>query len=264
MLIETSDVNFAGRSFRLAKCDGKDLAANAIGAGTFEAPLPIMLMAMIDRMEGDFLDVGANTGVYTVLAGMTRPDVHIHAFEPYPPVVEILRENIRMNSLEDRVTLHQVALSNTAGAATLYIPDASHGVIESSASLRPDFGDGVKTEVKITRQRLDDIDLPKIAAMKVDIEGHEADFLMGAIASIQRDRPVIFAEVLHLADTERLEAVLNEIGYMDFRLRPDIAIQAHRVGFDPLAWNHAFVPPEKMSVFRDACRTHSIEIVTPF
>ena len=247
------DVSFAGRVFQLENVNDMDLVARQIASGSYEPPLPMLMMATLLRSEGIFVDVGANTGVYTVMAGTIVGDRSIIAFEPLPSVVAILKRNLALNGLAERVRLIEVALSDQAGTAQLHLPDPGHGLVETSASLEPDFQQADST-CEVPVKRLDDIRIPDpIAVIKVDIEGHEHAFLRGARETILRDRPIIFAEVVGPAKRGAIGAFLHSIDYMDFRLRPDMAIHDGEVIFDNAAWNHALVPRERLAKFKEAC-----------
>ncbi len=83
--------------------------------GSFEAPLPIMVMACLSRLGGTFVDVGANSGIYSVLAGLVSDKIKVEAFDPFPEAVAAFDRNIGLNGVGDRVRLHQVALSSEVG-----------------------------------------------------------------------------------------------------------------------------------------------------
>lgn len=256
-------LRFADRDFFLDDLDGSDLVAKEMQQGSYEAPLPILMMAIIARNPGLFLDVGANNGLYSVLAGITTPDTRIVAFEPYPPVLEILKSNMRANNLSDRVDVRSIALSDSKGSAPLYLPDQAHGLLETSCSLEPGFKP-FHQSIQIEKDTLDNIALPEfISLIKADIEGHELAFLRGAKNTIRRDRPFIFAEVLPANPTvlAELTIFIQQIGYIDFRLRKEVAIQSDNVEHDPLAWNHAFIPRDRLIGFRQACEAHQFALV---
>lgn len=257
-------VTFAGRSFNLDTSNDADLVAKQIATGSYEAPLPMVMMATLLRVEGIFLDVGANTGVYSVMAGAVVPDRQIVAFEPLPHVIEILKRNLVLNHLEDRVTLHEVALSSTSGTATFYLPHPGHGLVETSATLEPNFQKSHST-IDIPVQRFDDVGIQEtIGVIKVDIEGHEYAFLRGARETILRDRPIIFAEVVAPSKRAAISAFLHGIDYLDFRLRPDMAIHDGEVLFDDSAWNHALVPAERLATFKTVCDACNLPMLRRF
>ena len=264
--MEFSHINFAGRDFVLHNVEGADQVSEAMQHGIYETPLPIMIMATAMRHPGLVLDVGANNGLYSVLTSIVHPAVTVLAFEPYPVVQRILRLNIEANRLAERIEVRPYALSDANGTSTLYLPDPAHGLLETSCSLEPGFKPWHQS-MEIDIKRLDDVVLPSpVRVMKVDIEGHEHAFLDGAVATIARDRPFIFIEVLDIAapTAEKLTRFVHQHDYLDFRLRPDIVIHSPDVTFDPAAWNHAFVPRDRLGVFMDACEASNLEVLMPW
>jgi FkbM family methyltransferase len=259
-------MRIADRNFVLDDLDGTDVVVRQMQEGSYEAPLPMLTMAIMVRSPGLFLDVGANNGLYSVLAGITAASTtstSIVAFEPYPPVLKVLTSNLKANGLSDRVDIRPIALSDSKGSATLYLPDPGHGLLETSCSLEADFKPRHQT-IEVEKDMLDNIELPgTISLIKADIEGHELAFLEGSRKTIARDRPMIFVEVLPAknATLSGLTTFIEQMGYMDFCLRKEVAIFSDSVGHDPLAWNHAFVPRDRLSLFRQACEAHQIRLV---
>jgi FkbM family methyltransferase len=185
-------------------------------------------------------------------AAVIVTDKRIISFEPHMAVSKILTKNIEINDLQDRITLYNCALSVSIGSAKLFFPDPSHTLIETSVSLEESFQLSAGA-IEVELRRLDDFELPsRIAVINVDIEGDEHASLAGAPNLIERDRPIIFIEVLHKARMNLLDRFLRTSEYLDFRLRPDMAIHDGGVMFDHLAWNHAFVPKERLAKFKEA------------
>jgi hypothetical protein len=56
-------------------------------------------------------------------------------------------------------------------------------------------------------------------------------------------------------------AFAQKAGYIDFRLRKEVAISSENVEHDPLAWNHSFVPRDQIELFEQACSGHQIKLV---
>lgn len=236
-----------GLRFKLDSVNGTDFVARQMAASEFERPMPDVFCKLVRQHPGLFLDIGANNGIYSILACLTHIRVRVMAFEPFPPVLKVLRRNIAANKLRRRIAVQECALSDKAGAAPLHIPDVNHGLLDTSCSLQPDFQPSSRT-VSVAVKRLDDIALPASPKiMKIDIEGHEFACLEGAEKTISTHRPFIFCEVLQPANFDRLQQFCERHNYADIRLRPDMAILSNRVQFDPRAWNHLFVPHERMS-----------------
>ena len=259
------DFTFAGHTFAFHDPNGADMVARTMQTRSYEAPLPIILMAAVTRSQGLFLDVGANNGLYSILATKTRPDAGVVAFEPYAPARDVFLANLVLNGVEANVVVHDVALSDSTGKATLHVPDSSHGLLETSASLEPDFQSAAQT-VTVYKTRLDDITLDgRIAIMKIDVEGHEAAVMRGAVRRLEQDRPIVFAEMLPGAEPHFpfMTGLFARLDYLMFRLRPDCAIRADVIRFDPLAWNYACVPRTALAIFRECCTTHGVEVLAP-
>src|SRR5690606_26973034 len=58
------------------------------------------------------LDIGANTGVYSLLACSVSDAAKVHSFEPVPRVYELLLRNVEVNNFAGRCEPHAVAISN--------------------------------------------------------------------------------------------------------------------------------------------------------
>ncbi len=118
--------------------------------------------------EGDvFIDVGANIGYHSLIAG--ERGAKIHAFEPVSWVARILEENLSRNNIEAEV--HQMAVSNQDGEATFF-----ETRISTRSSLYPQGG--TRSIRKVPTVRLDSI-FDHIDILKVDVEGAEHRVLEG-------------------------------------------------------------------------------------
>ena len=62
--------------------------------------------------------------------------------------------------------------------------------------------------------RLDSLEITeKINLIKVDIEGHEVDFLNGSVETLSRDKPIILMEALDSLEYSKQKDLLRRIGY---------------------------------------------------
>ncbi len=115
------------------------------------------------------VDVGAHRGLWSYV--MSQRASAVHAFEPNPAVYAYL-SRIRVRGVQ----AHQVALSNVAGNASLYLPDAWRS---GRATIAMEQGDSVAT---VETKTLDAYDLRDVGFVKVAVEGHEEAVLEGATA----------------------------------------------------------------------------------
>lgn len=247
---------------RMRRRNGDDQVARAVGEGgiwNFEPPLPPLFVELARLCPGDVVDVGANTGLYSLLAVAANHEVQVHAVEALPAVAALLEENLGLNPvLARRVRVHRVAVSDRQGRAMLYVPPPTGTLVETSASLDRTFKEEIATAIEVETLSLDGlweaIGNPLVGLVKVDTEGTEHLALRGATELLDHSRPVMVCEVLPRGAMTELTKLLKESGYVDVHLRSDGLFVGRAVEFDPDAWNHAFVPREKMGTLVAAAR----------
>ncbi|MGH9512326.1 MAG: FkbM family methyltransferase [Terriglobales bacterium] len=152
---------------------------------------------------GICLDAGANNGAFALqFAKQVGPKGLVHAFEPDFTVWSRLKENCLLNSFENRLYCHHLALTNRNGTAVFYKSDSVHSGWGSLAEFR-DIAVQMET-VKVTT--LDDFlageNLSRVDLLKVDVEAHEPELLEGARASLQHH---VFRYILIEFNGQRLK-----------------------------------------------------------
>src|SRR5215203_3644209 len=70
------------------------------------------------------VDVGANTGIYSLIAKSLNPQGRVFAFEPIHRVYEKLVQNNLLNNYD--IACFEYGLSNTNGTATVYDTPTEH------------------------------------------------------------------------------------------------------------------------------------------
>lgn len=127
-----------------------------------------------------FVDVGANIGWHTVLAGIKNPKMEIHAFEPHPETYRILCENLRINGGMEMTTAWEIGAGEEHGAVEMYEHPESLG--GSQPWPRPDWPGAEKKTIQI--RRLDSGGLPLVSGpvdvMKMEVQGFEVKAMRGA------------------------------------------------------------------------------------
>ena len=158
-------------------------------------------------------DVGANVGIYTVLAcRAVGPSGRVFAFEPVAANLEFLRRNVGVNRFSN-CEIVPAAVSDKNGAVSF----ASGG--GSCLGKISDRG-----EYSVPSLTLDSFvaaghPLPRL--MKIDVEGAEAAVLAGARESLAAALPLIFLATHGPEVHDRCCAFLTSLGYsLDF-LAPD-------------------------------------------
>lgn len=224
--------------FVMDDLDGRDYTVTLCrkqGLAYYEVPLPTILMALAQQATGAFLDVGANTGPYSLLAAAASPHLEVYAFEPVPAVARQLAHNISLNpTLARRIHLVEAALSDQTSTGTIYehvnnrglLPTGStieEGVHDASDSTRVEIGLITLDEwVAVASQSATRARPLRIDCMKIDVEGHERHTILGAEQTIAHHRPIIVIELIK-ADYGFFEAFLKRHDYVDIALYPGAA-----------------------------------------
>ncbi len=164
-----------------------------------------------------FVDVGANFGVYTLVASrLVGATGKVIALEPTAQSFAILRENIALNHFAN-VRAFQVALTQSSGKAWLY-----HGwdPVGNSLGKDPLSGDeGEEVQTESLDNLLEENGIGRVDVIKVDVEGAEELVLRGAAKTLTTDSPVVIFEynpgcAAHLSlSPYGARAFLESLGY---------------------------------------------------
>jgi FkbM family methyltransferase len=162
-------------------------------------------------LNGAFVDVGANIGLYS-----TRYAAHFektYAIEANPATFHVLQANIAITR-SPNVEPVCIGASDQPGTAEIHV--AAGGMLGWSSLTQS--GDFDTYPVSIKLDALDNIlsGAPRIAMMKIDVEGHEHQVLQGGIETIKRDGPVILFEALSQDAAKASIDLLRSAGYERF------------------------------------------------
>lgn len=192
--------------------------------------LTIELIIKLIKDSSVFFDVGANVGLFTLIAHKVNSDCIIHAFEPSKSTYDALVENVRLNfgkQIEHRIFLHNIGFSNIEGVAKIATPSSTSNVFNDSfrSLVINDQSKGFDVE-DISLTTLNNfIEYNKIAnidLIKVDIEGAEFLLVQGGLQFLKRQRPTIVFENTDLHNYRFGHTVadilyeLKQIGYTIF------------------------------------------------
>jgi len=171
-------------------------------------------------------DIGANVGLYSLLAAAVNPVSHIHAFEPTPEIGEAFRENIRLNDMQN-IFMNALGVGNSSGQAFLQrfmggedIYDGMNFISKRKVE-STDIPINVVTIADYCRQN----GVTCIDLMKMDIEGGEYDALLGAKKLLESQAiGCIFLELVESHakrfghSTVEIKRLLTNAGYQIFTL----------------------------------------------
>jgi FkbM family methyltransferase len=207
------------------------------------------------------VDVGANIGVWSLLAAERHPDVRIHAFEPVPAVAERLRRHVVLNGIETIVTNVAAVAAENGVAPFFAIRTANTGA--SSLFRRRSEADEISVPVVTLDAYMERAGVVRIDVLKVDVEGAEIlvfrgarNVLSGAAAPavfFELDQRLCAAAGTTTTDVKRL---LVEYGYGIFR-RHNRAFSLVEID-EPHGHEDLFaLKPRHLAEFRDSTPSHA-------
>lgn len=165
------------------------------------------------------LDIGANTGIYSLLAKAISPHSTVFAFEPVSRVFEKLEYNNKINSFS--IQCIEKAVSDYTGNAIIFDMPTEHLY---SVTVNQNLNDpnvpvkevSIKTitlDEFITEKRIEKIDL-----IKIDVERHESQVLKGFSKNLAKMKPSIIIEVLEESIGKHIEDQLSGLGYIFYNI----------------------------------------------
>jgi FkbM family methyltransferase len=192
------------------------------GLAGYEPATMATLLAAFERQPPgfQFVDIGANMGLYSALCVAMFEPGRVIAFEPTPDVAAVARRVLAANERGAPVgRVEQCALGARAGTAPLYLSAVS----DSSNSLVAGFKQSVgQIDVEVTT--LDDYvetTATRPAIIKIDTETFEAAVIEGGRRTLERTRPWLVVEVLNRRGRDHgvdVSAAMQGLGYSYYRL----------------------------------------------
>jgi len=161
----------------------------------FESQLILQILAQ-SRV---FLDIGANIGIYTLMAVCSNPDIQVLSFEPNPEIASKLEKNLSINQLLGSSTARVIcsALGDSKDTeGTLFVPSFTGSGGASLKNLHPEEESAKEIQIPISTIDRQTSDLHFVDLIKIDIEGYEFFAIRGGIETIRHYKPTIFIELL--------------------------------------------------------------------
>jgi FkbM family methyltransferase len=205
--------------------DQSDIAYGFTNNGAIEEFDTFLTKKILTRLKQlyperalSFFDVGANEGPYTLLAA-SLGSVEVNSFEPIHQYASNLEESCRINGFS-RVTVHRYALSDEESEKDFFLAG-------TGSTLNKDFINNPGEKIKVKLKKLDNItkgsNILKPDFIKIDVEGHEYNVILGANKTISTSKPVLFIEIAKNLDNlkrsfinENYAKIFNELDSLGY------------------------------------------------
>ena len=189
----------------------------------YEPELKLIKEFIVKGTDG--LDIGAYQGIYSY--EISKYAKTVHAFEFNPIIFPFLNRNIY--KIINNIKLYNFGLSNKNGKSTLRIPIRNKLFREENYEEFFEMGRATihdKNEfnefktLSVNVKKLDDFQFENpISFIKIDVEGHEVEVIEGAIATINRNKPILLVEIEERYSKKKVIDTIkfvNALGYKSY------------------------------------------------
>jgi len=234
-----------------------DLSRALYISGLYEPSTMIVLQRVL-KPGATFIDIGANAGLFSMLASRwVGAEGRVYAFEPSEREYRRLLDHLALNRLTN-VTAVRQAVADHQGPVQLRVatfPNAGHNTLGESFAYPTVQVERIEPVEAITLDRFAQIhSLPRVDAIKMDIEGGERAALAGSRAILDRFRPVLLVEASKEAQagfgagaTGVIE-LLQSAGYASYRIGHGAELRLIGPGEDVPDANVVALPLERAAI----------------
>lgn len=220
----------------------------------------VALFYELSKRSQCIIDIGANIGFFSVVAGCANPNANIYAFEPVSFILDRLKKNALLNGLAN-VHAEQLAAGNKDENISFFLPEQEG--IPFSGSAKKGWAEKT-TEISVRSVRLDTFrserQTGKIDLVKMDCEFHEKEVLQGMKQVLATDQPLLLTEILfpesdgvkgHFENAEYLaiEQLLRDAGYYFYLINATALVRVDRLEYNPDDRNYLFSPKKSSRVY---------------
>ncbi len=211
--------NFEEYSFKLHNNCDDGLASTLFYDRKYQEENDLHLFLTLCKQSKTIVDIGANTGLFSILAAKANPFSQIFSIEPYAINANRLLMNLQLNNITN-VTVITEALGSNTGKIEFNVP--ADGRITDVSSTNKKFSESYYPEIKWQSQvvKINTLDgfrqqiKTPIELIKCDVEGHEMEVFKGAEKTLREDRPTIIFESFYNGERAHFfNRILREQGY---------------------------------------------------
>ena len=203
---------------------------------------------MMDNLIGEedyFFDIGANIGWYSLNVALSQRGVRVFSFEPVPKTYQQLVNNIYLNPHEN-ISHYNIGFSNRSGEFEFYYyPEGSGNASAENVTDRLDI-EKILCKVETLDQFVKTNNL-HVDFIKCDVEGAELLVFQGGEYVIQRDKPIVFSEILRKWSNKfnyNPNAIFDQFkkwGYRAFTVSKSGLIDFHEMNESTIETNFFFL-----------------------
>ena len=230
--------------------EGDDGVADALyyQPGHYEEYHELELFCRLSKNVKTVLDIGANTGIFSVTAALSNKNCFVYAFEPYYINANRLKKNLALNNISNAEII-PFAVGDTIGEITFTIPENESicDVLSANGDFTRKFYRKQLTYKNTTVNQttvdafVKERKITKTDLIKIDVESYEIAVWKGMSNTLKEHSPVVFCEIFFEEKRDLFyESFLNEHGYYIYMVIPDGLIRINQLYNNPDGRNYIF------------------------
>lgn len=233
----------------------------------------INLMCAFAKRSKVILDIGANTGIHSVIVSKKNPETKIYSIEPYETNYNRLEKNLDINNCSN-VEVKKIALGEIEDTINFYIPtdnsitDVSSAVENHGIRIYEDQVKWKKVNVKQSTLNKLSEDIKEIGFFKCDVESYEINVFKGAMDFFSANKPPFVLEIC--LDEEKVlffNEFAEKFGYTMYFVSNEGLVKLDQLYvfdrwpnflFTQYVSPHNFIPYKNLEEFvHEACHSNS-------
>jgi FkbM family methyltransferase len=143
------------------------------------------------NQKGTFYDIGSNIGIYSLYTAYIAPEMQVYSFEAVSNNFIALRQNLTINDFQN-IFPFNIALSSKNSLSELFLSDLSIGnsgaQLDEPVNEKKEYFKPISIEKVLSfsiDQLISDFKFPVPNYVKLDVDGHESNILMGMESTIK-------------------------------------------------------------------------------
>ncbi|MBN1251709.1 MAG: FkbM family methyltransferase [Bacteroidales bacterium] len=211
-----------------------------------------MVWMKLSRFADNILDIGSNTGVYSLISKVSNKKSNVIAFEPQPNIFNILTKNIQINKMN--IKCINKALSNFNGTAQFYnygdktFEDNSTTAGSLNKEWRPENQHSIEVDVITLSNFIEENNIKNIDLIKMDVETNEYEVLVGYGKYLYVHQPIILLEIQNENIGKKIETLFDYNSYTFFHfLKSEEMQKINHLGISSNGHNYLICPNSKLT-----------------
>ena len=156
-----------------------------------------------------FLDIGANSGIYSLLLSKKFNNLIIEAFEPIKSTYQKFLQNIKNNKLTGRIKVHNLGLSNKNCSLKMQT-NVKFGYKQSAGYFVSEIGDEI-AKFNLADELLNYRN--RNILIKIDTEGHEK-YVLGGMKKLIKNNSVFLQLEIWDKNFKTVQEILNSLDFI--------------------------------------------------